>query len=262
MGLALDGVTPLATAGFQVLSVRDGNIIQGNRMAYSTSAGIWVDGAQTNTIRRNSIYANPFKGIFLDNAANNDLSAPIITLNASEGSGTACPNCTIELFLDASNQGRVYLDTLLSDASGHFQFPYYCPLAYTNLTATATDTYGNTSPFSEASSVPWNCSTARPAPSLSDISPDSQQAPAATVALQVSGAEFAPDSIVRWNGQNLPTSYLSPTALQTVIPSYLLQDGGSIPVSVFTPLPGGGESAPLVFTILPPWKIFLPLTRK
>ena len=79
MGLAVDGVTPLATAGFQVLSVRDGNIIQGNRMANATSAGIWVDGAQANTIRRNSIWANPFKGIFLDNGANNNLAAPALS---------------------------------------------------------------------------------------------------------------------------------------------------------------------------------------
>ena len=59
LGLAIDGVTPLATAGFQILSMRDGNVIQGNHIANATSAGIWLEGAQSNTIRRNSIYANP-----------------------------------------------------------------------------------------------------------------------------------------------------------------------------------------------------------
>lgn len=91
MGLAVDGVTPLATAGFQVTSMCNGNIIQGNRMAYSTSAGIWVNGAQAKPIRQNSIWANPFKWIYLDNGANNNLAAPVLASSATGGSGTTCP---------------------------------------------------------------------------------------------------------------------------------------------------------------------------
>ena len=122
-GLATDDLTPLSTAGFQIYAQRGGNISQGNRIANTTSAGIWVDGAQANTIRRNSIYANPFKGIFLENGGNNDLPAPVITLNSAGGTGTACPNCVIELFLDAGNQGRLYLDSVSTDFERVVQFP-------------------------------------------------------------------------------------------------------------------------------------------
>jgi len=111
--------------------------------------------------------------------------------------------------------------------------------------------------------VPWDCSAARPLPVLASMAPDSQQAPSATFLLQATGTDFAPDSVIRWNGQSLPTIYASATQLQVVIPSYLVQDGGNILVSVFTPPPGGGESASLTFTILPAWrKVYLPLVLR
>jgi len=261
-GLAVDGLTPLSTAGFQVLSQRDGNVIQSNRIANATSAGIWLDGAQANTIRRNSIYANPFKGIFLDNGSNHNLPAPSFSLSAAGGSGTTCPNCTVELFLDAGNQGRFFLDSLVAGEDGAFSFPARCPLPYPNLTATATDRQGNTSEFSAPQLVPWDCAAARPVPVLAAIAPDSTQAPSPTLLLQVTGADFTPDSVVRWNGQGLPATYVSAAQLLAVVPSYLLQRGGESLASVFTPSPGGGESASLPFTILPGWRTYLPFVTR
>jgi len=262
-GVAVDGISPLVTAGFQILDRRGGNIIQRNHIANATSAGIWLAGGQATTIRGNSIYANSWKGIFLDSGANYDLPAPNFSLTTTGGSGTTCPGCTVELFLDAGNQGRIYLDSVVADDVGAFQFPMRCPLPYPNLTATATDSEGNTSEFSDPQVVPWDCSAARPVPVLDSITPDSQQAPSSTLLLQATGTDFAPDSVIRWNGQSLPTIYASATQLQVVIPSYLVQDGGNILVSVFTPPPGGGESASLTVTILPPWKkVYLPLVLR
>ncbi|HSQ17731.1 MAG TPA: right-handed parallel beta-helix repeat-containing protein, partial [Anaerolineales bacterium] len=264
LGLAIDGVTPLATAGFQILSMRDGNVIQGNHIANATSAGIWLEGAQSNTIRRNSIYANAWIGIFLDDDANNNLPAPAISLDASGGSGTTCPNCTVELFLDAGNQGRYYLDSLTADANGSFSFPAHCPAPYPYLAATTTDLQGNTSEFisphfSEPLLVPWNCTTERPIPSLVSLDPTSQPALAPTFLLTITGMNFYPDSLVRWNGLSLPTTVLSSTLAQAVIPSYLFQQGGDFPVTVFTPALGGGESAALVVSVAPPVMVNLPL---
>ncbi|HQN44224.1 MAG TPA: NosD domain-containing protein, partial [Anaerolineaceae bacterium] len=174
LGLALDGVTPLTTASFQILSTQDGNIIQGNQIANATSAGIWVDRAQANTIRQNLIWANPFKGIYLDNGANNNLPAPVLALSAAGGSGTTCPGCVVELFLDEGNQGRFYLNSVTADSAGVFNFPAYCPLPYPNLTATATDLQGNTSQFSDPQTVAWDCSSARTIPILVSIDPTNQ----------------------------------------------------------------------------------------
>jgi parallel beta-helix repeat protein len=261
-GLADDGVTPLATAGFQVLSLRDGNMIQGNRIANSTSAGIWLDGGRNNTVRRNSIYANPFKGIFLDNGANNNLPAPSFSLNAAGGSGTTCPGCTVELFLDGGNQGRFYLTSMAANSTGVFSFPTYCPLSYPNLTATITDLQGNTSEFSAPQLVSWDCSTAHAAPTLISLEPTSQPALAPTFLLTLSGADFYADTVVRWDGVTLPTTILSSTRAQAAIPSYLFQGGGEFPVTIFSPAPGGGESGALMFIVALPMKIYLPLVRR
>jgi parallel beta-helix repeat protein len=259
LGLAIDGATPLATAGFQILSMRDGNVIQGNHIANATSAGIWLEGALRNTIRRNSIYANPFKGIFLNNGANNDLPAPSFSLSAAGGSGTTCSGCTVELFLDDANQGRYFLATFTADGAGSFTFPARCPLPYSHLTSTATDLQGNTSEFSDFQVVPWDCNSARPSPTLVSLDPTSQPALVPTFLLAISGADFFADSVVRWDGLSLPTTMLSSTLAQAVIPSYLFQEGGDFPVTIFTPAPGGGESGALIVSVAPPVKVNLPL---
>lgn len=259
MGLAVDGVTPLATAGFQILSTRDGNIIQGNHIANATSAGIWLEGGQMNTIRRNSIYANPFKGIFLNIGANNNLPAPSFSLSATGGSGTTCPGCTVELFLDEGNQGRFYLGSVVADGAGAFSFPARCPLPYPNLTTTATDIHGNTSEFSDPQAVSWDCSAARLVPTLLSLDPFSQPALAPTFLLTLTGTNFNNDSVVRWGGESLPTTVLSSILAQAVVPSYLFQDGGNFLVTIFTPIPGGGESGGLVFSVAPPTMVYLPI---
>ena len=262
MGLAVDGVTPLSTTGFQILSMRDGNIIQGNHIANATSAGIWVEGAQTNTIRRNSIWANPFKGIFLNNGANNNLPAPSLSLSTVGGNGTTCPHCAVELFLDEGNQGRFYLDSLVADAAGVFSFPVYCPLPYPNLTATSTDLQGNTSEFSDYQVIPWNCNNARPAPALTSLAPSSQPMFAPTFQLTLNGVNFYNDSVVLWDGIILPTTIVSSTLAQAIVPSYLFQEGGEFPVTIYTPAPGGGESGAFIVSVAPPKKIYLPMVRR
>ena len=262
LGLATDGVSPLVSAGFQILSVRDGNIMQGNRIANATSAGIWLEGAQNNTIRRNLIWANPFKGIYLESNANNNLPAPNFSISAGGGSGTTCPGCTVELFLDEGNQGRFYLGSLTADDSGNFSFPPVCPLPYPNLTATATDTQGNTSEFSEGQPVSWDCSATRPAPVLLTLDPVSGTVFTPAFLLSVTGSGFYADSVVRWNGTALPTTVLSGTLAQAVIPYSLYINGGDFPVTVFTPAPGGGESGALIFSMPVPMQVFLPLVLR
>ena len=137
------------------------NVIQGNLIAHTTfseqedeGVGIWVDSYPYNTIRRNSIYSNAGKGIETTNGGNNMLAAPvIITVTETSVSGTACPGCTVEVFSDAEDEGRVYEGSTIADASGAFTFSKGSPLTGPNITATATDSDGNTSEFSTAQRV-------------------------------------------------------------------------------------------------------------
>ena len=125
------------------------NFIQNNIIAYNSGAGISVAGYPYNTIRRNSIHNNTQKGIANTNGGNNMLPAPVISaFTATSISGTSCPGCTVEVFSDVEDEGRVYEGSTISDASGAFTFSKATSLTGPNITATATDSDGNTSEFS------------------------------------------------------------------------------------------------------------------
>jgi hypothetical protein len=80
--------------------------------------------------------------------------------------------------------------------------------------------------------------------------------------LTLTGAGFYADSVVRWDGITLPTTVFSSTLAQAAVPSHLFQEGGSFPVTIFTPAPGGGESDALTFNVAAPMKIYLPFVRR
>lgn len=132
-----------------------GNIIAGNGQH-----GVWVrdvisDGTSGNTITRNSIYGNTGEGIVLSDGANGGIAAPVITELGSV-LGTAPANATVEIFVDDEDEGEVYLDTVTATGGGSFSSSVDLSAhAGRTVTATATDSAGNTSAFgSSASLVP------------------------------------------------------------------------------------------------------------
>ena len=60
--------------------------------------------------------------------------------------GTACPNCTVDVYSDDEDEGRVYEGSTTADDAGDWTFDG-SPEG-PNVTATATDAAGNTSEFS------------------------------------------------------------------------------------------------------------------
>jgi hypothetical protein len=62
--------------------------------------------------------------------------------------GTACANCTVEVFSDSSDEGEVYEGQTTAGGAGDFTFNKGSALAGPNIMATATDADGNTSEFS------------------------------------------------------------------------------------------------------------------
>jgi len=61
-------------------------------------------------------------------------------------SGTTCPECIVEVFSDAEDEGRVYEGYAIADGNGNWTWTGSPSGPY--VTATATDEAGNTSPFS------------------------------------------------------------------------------------------------------------------
>ncbi len=58
--------------------------------------------------------------------------------------------------------------------------------------------------------------------------------------------------MVRWKGVDRPTSFISGTQLQAIIPASDVAAGDSAQVTVFNPAPGGGTSNSLTFTVFNP----------
>jgi len=122
-----------------------------NLISFNNSDGVQVGGSVTrgNTISRNKIHSNGSKGILLSNGGNDGLAAPVITTaSATQVSGTACSNCTVEVFSDAEGEGAIYEGTTAADASVNWSLTKPGGLTGPYVTATATDADGNTSEFS------------------------------------------------------------------------------------------------------------------
>ena len=123
-------------------------IVQGNLIAHNTEHGVYVESYAFNTLRRNAIYGHGGQGISLG-GGNQMLPAPLmLTVTETSVSGTACPGCTVEVFSDDEDEGRIYEGSAVADAGGLFAFDKGGPFTGPHLTATATDGSGNTSGFS------------------------------------------------------------------------------------------------------------------
>ncbi len=142
----------------------------GNVIAYNCERAIVVQNMNSyrNTITQNSIHHNAWGGIQLLDGSNCDLPSPLITafdVTSRVLTGTACRNCTIELFSEETSwedcederrlsaEGRAYEGRTETTDDGTFSFDRGIPFEYSHLTATATDAEGNTSEFSLATSA-------------------------------------------------------------------------------------------------------------
>ncbi len=88
-----------------------------------------------------------------------------------------------------------------------------------------------------------------PFPHLLSVDPPRAAAGSEALTLIVDGSNFIASSLVRWNDQNLPTTFVSDTRLTAVVDAALLANSGSASLSVFNPQPGGGTSSSWRFDI-------------
>jgi len=133
------------------------NIIGPDNIIAYNECGVQIRHSNSlgNTITQNSIHDNKMGGIYLSGGGNTELPASVILdfdLTAGTVTGFACADCTVEIFSDSSNEGEVYEGQATADSSGFFAFSKGTSFTGPCLTATATDSDGNTSGFSAATS--------------------------------------------------------------------------------------------------------------
>jgi WD40-like Beta Propeller Repeat len=94
--------------------------------------------------------------------------------------------------------------------------------------------------------------TPNPTPQITAVFPSETTAGSQAFTLFVSGSQFQSNSVVQWNGSNLPTTFnQATTQLVASVPATDVQKPGIALVNVTTPAPGGGTSVAATFTINP-----------
>src|SRR5207249_3013407 len=92
--------------------------------------------------------------------------------------------------------------------------------------------------------------TSNPVPTISSLSPPSALAGGQGFNLTVNGSNFVSGSVVRWNGANRTTTFVSASQIAASIPASDISSAGAATVTVFNPSPGGGTSNSQTFNIV------------
>ena len=185
-GNALQGNTIRSNSGDGVQINGANNLVGGplavatNTIAKNTGNGVRIVGGSGNTVQRDSITGNTGQGIQVDYGADNNQAAPVVnTAYQNQGGGTtvtgtlvAAPGTTyrVEFYASdpAAGPGQTWLGAvnvttnIAGSAAITFNTTFNAALGQV-VTATATDPLGNTSPFSNGTSV-------LPAPVTGDVS--------------------------------------------------------------------------------------------
>jgi hypothetical protein len=88
-----------------------------------------------------------------------------------------------------------------------------------------------------------------PMPVITSLSSISAIAGDPDFTLTVNGANFIVGSTVQWNGAARPTAFINETKLTATITAADVASAGNFPVTVVNPLPGGGTSASVMFSV-------------
>ena len=98
-------------------------------------------------------------------------------------------------------------------------------------------------------SASGNITVDNPLPMLESLSPNNKTVGDGPFIITVNGSGFSSDSVVRWNGEDRSTIFMSGTMLTAEILDSDLLVAGIVPITVFTTTPGGGLSNQISFTV-------------
>ncbi|MGZ3357594.1 MAG: hypothetical protein ACXVBO_22475, partial [Isosphaeraceae bacterium] len=94
--------------------------------------------------------------------------------------------------------------------------------------------------------------TNNPVPAIVALSPTSVATGGQPFSLVVNGAGFVNGAVVRWNGADRTTTFVSSTQLTALISASDVASAASVSITVFNPAPGGGSSPAVTLGILNP----------
>src|SRR5690349_1545720 len=97
-----------------------------------------------------------------------------------------------------------------------------------------------------------NFTVNNPQPALGSMFPSVLATGSRDTAIGVSGSSFVATSVVRLNGAPLPTSFVSSSKLNAVVPTSALSASSLQPVTVTNPAPGGGTSSAANLAVIAP----------
>jgi hypothetical protein len=86
-------------------------------------------------------------------------------------------------------------------------------------------------------------------PTLASISPSSLIVQTAPATITVTGTGFDPFTVVRFNGVDCPTTFVSTTTATAVLSGTQVSVASVASITAFNPTPGGGTSAAVSFTV-------------
>jgi hypothetical protein len=96
-----------------------------------------------------------------------------------------------------------------------------------------------------------NLTVNNPIPTVSNLTPSNVQAGGPNFTLTVDGSGFVNTSIVRFNGDDRPTTFVNSAQLTAEITATDIELAGTSPITVFNPPPAGGVSNSFDFTTGP-----------
>ncbi len=100
-----------------------------------------------------------------------------------------------------------------------------------------------------------------PVPVMRSVFPPSAFAGGSDLVLEIYASKLGEGTTLRWNGSDRPTWWSSPYGFHAMIPSSDIGSPGVTTLTLFTPPPGGGESAPLDFPVVEPAPLEITTSR-
>ena len=305
IGVASDGITSMPNgtsqnttdgrAGIFAMGGSQHNQIRNNVIANNIAQGVHFSNRSDhddgfgetfyNTISQNSIYNNGTSGIYfnpaIDPATNEEvfpnqgLPEPTITeATTNTVSGSACANCTIEIFIadketvddpsgENNGEGKTFIGSGQADANGNFVVLVSGVGIGQIVTATATDALGNSSPFArnvavaesppDSTPTPTSTPTATQTAQTATPTPTATQTATRTPTATPSASTTATQTATR-TPTATPTATGTPTATQAVSSTLTASPTATAttnPVGTSTPTATGSVTPHAVGTSTP-----------